>query len=35
MIEERRILVANAGGSVYAVDDTCSHEDVSLYLDAW
>lgn len=26
------ILLANVGGSVYAVDDTCTHEDSSLSL---
>lgn len=28
----QRYLVANANGSFYAVDELCSHEDVSLYL---
>ena len=27
-----RYLIANANGRYYAVDDQCSHEDVSLYL---
>jgi 3-phenylpropionate/trans-cinnamate dioxygenase ferredoxin subunit len=27
-----RYLVVNADGQVYAVDDLCSHEEVSLYL---
>ena len=27
-----RYLVANANGRYYAVDDQCSHEEVSLYL---
>jgi nitrite reductase/ring-hydroxylating ferredoxin subunit len=27
-LREDGLLVANTGGSVYAVDDTCSHEDV-------
>lgn len=31
-IEGHRYLVANANGSYYAVDELCSHEDVSLYL---
>lgn len=26
----RRILLANVGGRLYAVDDTCTHEDASL-----
>ena len=26
----RRLLIANVGGTVYAMDDTCSHEDASL-----
>ncbi|MBT3047641.1 MAG: non-heme iron oxygenase ferredoxin subunit [gamma proteobacterium symbiont of Ctena orbiculata] len=28
----RRFLLANADGQLYAVDDLCSHEEVSLYL---
>ncbi|MBT2971514.1 MAG: non-heme iron oxygenase ferredoxin subunit [gamma proteobacterium symbiont of Ctena orbiculata] len=28
----RRYLLANANGRIYAVDDLCSHEEVSLYL---
>ena len=31
-IEGHRYLLANANGTIYAVDDQCSHEDVSLYL---
>jgi len=31
-IEGGRILLANVEGEYYAVDDTCSHEDASLYL---
>jgi 3-phenylpropionate/trans-cinnamate dioxygenase ferredoxin subunit len=27
-----RLLLANVEGEVFAVDDTCSHEDSSLYL---
>lgn len=27
-----RYLIINAEGQIYAVDDQCSHEDVSLYL---
>ncbi len=27
-----RILIANIEGELYAVDDTCTHEDISLYL---
>ncbi len=30
--EGHRYLLANANGHYYAVDDQCSHEDVSLYL---
>jgi len=29
-IGARRILLANVGGRLYAVDDTCTHEDASL-----
>jgi len=28
----RRLLLANVDGELFAVDDTCSHEDSSLYL---
>jgi len=28
----RRLLIANVDGEYFAVDDTCSHEDSSLYL---
>jgi 3-phenylpropionate/trans-cinnamate dioxygenase ferredoxin subunit len=28
----RRLLLANAAGTYYAVDEMCSHEDYSLYL---
>ncbi|MES9945430.1 non-heme iron oxygenase ferredoxin subunit [Candidatus Thiodiazotropha sp. CDECU1] len=31
-IAGQRYLLANAGGQIYAVDDLCSHEEVSLYL---
>jgi 3-phenylpropionate/trans-cinnamate dioxygenase ferredoxin subunit len=31
-IDGHRYLIANAEGNFYAVDDQCSHEDVSLYL---
>lgn len=31
-IEGHRYLLANANGKLYAVDDQCSHEDISLYL---
>ncbi|MES9968886.1 MAG: non-heme iron oxygenase ferredoxin subunit [Candidatus Thiodiazotropha sp.] len=31
-VEGQRYLLANAGGQIYAVDDLCSHEEVSLYL---
>ena len=31
-IDGRRYLLANANGRFYAVDELCSHEDVSLYL---
>ena len=31
-IDGHRYLLANAAGRIYAVDDQCSHEDVSLYL---
>ena len=30
VIDGRKILIANAEGTYYAVDDTCSHEDFSL-----
>jgi 3-phenylpropionate/trans-cinnamate dioxygenase ferredoxin subunit len=29
-IHDRRILLANVGGRLCAVDDTCTHEDASL-----
>lgn len=32
VVDERPILLANVDGTVYAVDDTCSHEDSSLSL---
>ncbi|MEW8505164.1 MAG: non-heme iron oxygenase ferredoxin subunit [Candidatus Thiodiazotropha sp.] len=28
----RRYLLVNAEGEIYAIDDLCSHEEVSLYL---
>ena len=31
-VDGHRYLLANANGSYYAVDELCSHEDVSLYL---
>jgi 3-phenylpropionate/trans-cinnamate dioxygenase ferredoxin subunit len=31
-IDGHRYLIANAEGNFYAVDDQCSHEDVSLFL---
>jgi 3-phenylpropionate/trans-cinnamate dioxygenase ferredoxin subunit len=31
-IDGHHYLIANAEGNFYAVDDQCSHEDVSLYL---
>ena len=31
-LDGRRILLANAGGTFYAVDEMCSHEDYSLAL---
>ncbi|MCM8854602.1 MAG: non-heme iron oxygenase ferredoxin subunit [Candidatus Thiodiazotropha sp.] len=31
-IKGHRYLIANAEGEIYAVDDLCSHEEVSLYL---
>lgn len=31
-VNGHRYLIAPADGKVYAVDDTCSHEDMSLYL---
>jgi len=31
-IDGHRYLLANGNGTIYAVDDQCSHEDVSLYL---
>ncbi|MCU7797299.1 MAG: non-heme iron oxygenase ferredoxin subunit [Candidatus Thiodiazotropha sp. (ex Myrtea spinifera)] len=31
-IDGHRYLITNAEGQIYAVDDQCSHEDVSLYL---
>ncbi|MCG7930477.1 MAG: non-heme iron oxygenase ferredoxin subunit [Candidatus Thiodiazotropha weberae] len=31
-IEQYRYLIVNVDGKIYAVDDTCSHEEVSLYL---
>ncbi|MES9939538.1 MAG: non-heme iron oxygenase ferredoxin subunit [Candidatus Thiodiazotropha sp. 6PLUC1] len=30
--EQHRYLIVNAEGQIYAVNDQCSHEDVSLYL---
>ncbi|MET0069125.1 MAG: non-heme iron oxygenase ferredoxin subunit [Candidatus Thiodiazotropha sp.] len=31
-LADRRFLLANVDGQLYAVDDLCSHEEVSLYL---
>jgi 3-phenylpropionate/trans-cinnamate dioxygenase ferredoxin subunit len=31
-IDGQRYLIANANGRYYALDELCSHEDVSLYL---
>jgi 3-phenylpropionate/trans-cinnamate dioxygenase ferredoxin component len=31
-IDSHRYLIVNAEGTIYAVDDRCSHEDISLYL---
>jgi 3-phenylpropionate/trans-cinnamate dioxygenase ferredoxin subunit len=31
-IDGQRYLLANANGRYYAIDELCSHEDVSLYL---
>jgi len=31
-IDDHPILLANVEGTVYACDDTCTHEDSSLYL---
>ncbi|MES9829501.1 MAG: non-heme iron oxygenase ferredoxin subunit [Candidatus Thiodiazotropha sp.] len=31
-IDGRHYLIVNANGRIYAVDDLCSHEEVSLYL---
>ena len=31
-LEGQRLLLANVEGELFAVDDTCSHEDSSLYL---
>lgn len=31
-VEGRRLLLCNAGGTHYVVDEMCSHEDYSLYL---
>ena len=31
-VDSHRYLIANVEGEIYAVDDQCSHEDVSLYL---
>ena len=32
VIDGKRLLLCNAGGSHYVVDEMCSHEDFSLYL---
>lgn len=32
VVVDRPILLANVDGTIYAVDDTCTHEDSSLYL---
>lgn len=31
---DKRILICNVDGEYHAVDDTCTHEDASLYLGA-
>ena len=31
-VNGKRLLLANAGGHLYAVDEMCSHEDFSLFL---
>ena len=33
-LQGKVILLANVSGTIYAVDDMCSHEDASLYLGA-
>ncbi len=33
-VANQQILIANVDGTLYAVDDQCSHEDASLYLGA-
>lgn len=32
MIDGKKLILANAGGDFYLVDEMCSHEDFSLYL---
>lgn len=32
VVDGRRLLLCNAGGTHYVVDEMCSHEDYSLYL---
>ncbi|MGV6859327.1 MAG: non-heme iron oxygenase ferredoxin subunit [bacterium] len=31
-VADRNVLIANVQGTLYAVDDMCTHEDSSLYL---
>ena len=31
-IAGKKLLLANTGGNIYAVDEMCSHEDYSLFL---
>ena len=32
MVQERRVLLANVGGKIYAADEMCTHEEASLCL---
>jgi len=32
VVADRAVLLANVGGTIYAVDDLCTHEDASLSL---
>ncbi len=32
VVEGKRLLLCNAAGTLYCVDEMCSHEDYSLYL---
>ena len=31
IVKDKKILLANVDGTIYAVEDMCSHEDASLY----